>query len=212
VALTDAAAATDATASNATTASNTTIAGVTGQSGLDTCLRRIVAAGGCDAQITGHFLYAEDSGDCGCCTGTQVTTLPDADFAAAIYSYRAADDLVVPPTHCISGSTMYYPAVGGGPDEKHACACGTCSTCGGGRARYLDWSGPFVVPDAVGESTVVGTEPAYDPVDTCLCNDISTGTCEADFEVYSGTGTRTPGGAGALATAVLVLWHVGGRG
>jgi len=207
------------TASNTTAAANVTAAttnatadGVEGQSGLDTCVRRIVAAGGCDAQNpAGQFLYDEDTQACGCCSSVQVTTLADESFASAIYTYRAADDLTVAPLHCISGSTMYYPDAAGGPDVAHACECGTCTTCGAGGARYLDWSGPFVVPDAVGDVTFADaakTKPEYDPVDTCICADSSAGTCESDFAVTaSGAGARSPNSLIVVSSAVLLLLH-----
>merc|ERR1719343_2003470 len=114
------------------------------------------------------FLYDEDSSACGCCSTVQVTTLADSTFASAVYSYSANDDLTEAPAYCISGSTLYYPDASGGPDVAHPCECGKCTTCGAGEPRYMDWSGPFVVPD---------------PVDTCLCDDSSVGACESDFAV-----------------------------
>ena len=47
----------------------------------------------------------------------------------------------------------------------------------------MDWSGPFVVSDAVGEVSFADgakTVPLYDPVDTCVCDDFAPSQCELD--------------------------------
>jgi len=203
-----------ATENSAADVTNTTVDGVRGQSGLNSCLQRIIASGGCGAQnAASMFLYDEDSGGCGCCSSVQVTTLADSSFASAVYSYSANDDLTEAPAYCISGSTLYYPDASGGPDVAHPCECGKCTTCGAGEPRYMDWSGPFVIPDAVGDSTfsdAAKTAPEYDPVDTCLCDDSSAGACESDFavaETESGAGAHSRSNGMVLSSAVLLVFH-----
>ena len=217
----------NATANNADGASNSTMAtptnnnatavkGIEGQSGLDSCLRSIVASGGCDSYSAGNlFLYDDSAGTCGCCSSVQVTTLDS--FAAAVYTYRAANDLGgVAPKHCISGSTMFYPDVSGGPDVAHACECGACSVCGNGEARYLDWSGPFVVPDAVGASSFADaakTRPMYDPVDTCVCDDsFLSAQCAGSEAGFATSGARMASDGHSMSlvissVAVVFLLH-----
>jgi len=203
-----------APSSNATD-SATTASNVEGQSGLDACFRRIVAAGGCgDYTTTNMFQFDDDSNTCGCCSSVQVTTLADDNFASAVYTLRDATELgSVAPAHCISGSTMFYPDVAGGEDVAHPCECGSCATCGGGAARYMDWSGPFVVSDAVGTTSFVDaseTQPLFDPVDTCLCDDASASQCEGTAkEEYSSAATAMAGGAFSsnlvVASSALVM-------
>lgn len=97
---------------------------------------------------------------------------------------------------------MFYPDVTGGPDVEHACECGTCGTCGGGAARFMDWSGPFVISDDIGSNSFVDeakTQPLYDPVDTCLCDDFSASQCEGLLSNNSG------GRAGGLFSSNFVI-------
>ena len=34
-----------------------------------------------------------------------------------------------------------------------------------------DWAGPFSVPDGVAQLAATNSNTAYDPVDTCICNE-----------------------------------------
>ena len=38
---------------------------------------------------------------------------------------------------------------------------------------FLDWAGPFSVPDGVAQLAATNSNTAYDPVDTCICNESS---------------------------------------
>lgn len=209
---------TSAPSSNSTSApsSNTTLVsmtGVEGKSELDSCLRRIVAAGGCSSYGTGNmFQYDDNSGTCGCCSSAQVTTLADDNFQSAIYAHREANDLGgVAPKHCISGSIMYYPDIAGGADVAHACECGACTNCGAGGPRYMDWSGPYVVPDTVGNISFVDaakTQPLYDPVDTCLCDDMNLSECELEtFSAATAAGGSFSSNIVVVSSAVLFFLH-----
>ena len=199
-----------ATTANAAAPANATVPGVTGESGLNACVRRIVAAGGC-AQHTdaGRFAYDDASGACGCCASDQVASLPDGEYSGAIYGLGPKPPNTGAPTHCVSGSTLFYPATadggGGHADATHACACGACSTCGGSSTRWLDWSGPFVVGDQMAREAFVDeakTAPLYDPVDTCLCDYASAEVCLGRAAAAAGRGA---GWGGVVAATALVL-------
>lgn len=80
----------------------------------------------------------------------------------------------------------------------------------------MDWSGPYVVPDAVGDMAFVDaakTQPLYDPVDTCLCDDTSLSQCETDA-LESSPAATVAGGAYssnvvvALSALVFLLHSV----
>jgi len=185
--------------------------GVEGESGLDACFRRIIAAGGCSAHTpTNMFVYDEDSGSCGCCSSLQVTTVEAENFASAVYTYRQPT-ISSAPDHCISGSTMFYPDAAGGADVAHACECGSCTTCGAGNARYMDWSGPFVIPDSVGAVSFADgakTQPLYDPVDSCLCDDSSPSQCELEpdqLAVQSSSAASALVGVGGVFSSNAVV-------
>ena len=198
-------------ATTTTTApANATVPGVTGESGLADCVRRVLAAGGCaDHTNASRFAYDDASGDCGCCASDQVAALPDGNYSAAVYGLGPAPTNTAAPTHCISGSTLFYPATadgGGHTDATHACACGSCATCGGSATRYLDWSGPFVVGSAIATTTFADeakTAPLYDPVDTCLCDYVSV----PEICPGSAAAARGAGGpwGGVVAAMALVL-------
>lgn len=187
---------------------------VEGESGLDACFRRILAAGGCsDHNPASMFQYDDASGACGCCSGVQVTTLAADDFASAVYAYRTSA-IKSAPDHCISGSTLFYPDANGGPDVQHACECGACARCGGGAPRYMDWSGPFVVPDDVGDVSFADqakTVPLYDPVDTCICDDFTASQCELNANSLPSSAASRFGWGGfssnlVVATSTLFMF------
>uniref|UniRef100_A0A7R9ZGR4 Expansin-like EG45 domain-containing protein n=1 Tax=Pseudictyota dubia TaxID=2749911 RepID=A0A7R9ZGR4_9STRA len=176
--------------------------GVVGQSGLGNCVDLIAASGGCGSYGTGNmFAYDDDVGTCGCCASTQVTQLGSGtNFSSAVYRiYDVNFDNLggdagqgrAAPTHCISGSTMFYPRrvseltdgtlddVGGG-EATYACECGPCDECGTAGPRYVDWSGPFVVSDNLGEEESSSEQsPRFDPVDACLCGTAEAEVCDA---------------------------------
>ena len=197
----------------------TNVEGVDGVSGLDSCVSRILSSGGCDILGAGGlFQYDDSTGTCGCCSTPQV--VPLGNFSAAVYSFReesVGGDSSAPEL-CVSGATVNYPSVSlGGEDATFLCECGTCADCGMSSPRYLDWSGPFAVSDAMGEAAITGTAaaPLYDPVDACVCGETAGTVCE---EVqYSGYGSYSSaasvgGGAALPVTMGLVLaWLVGRR-
>jgi len=66
----------------------------------------------------------------------------------------------------------------------------------------MDWSGPFVVDDAVGSTSFADAAkmvPLYDPVDTCLCDDFSASQCGE--EQYSASSSL----AGGMFASQLVV-------
>lgn len=186
---------------------------IEGDSRLDECVQRIVEAGGCGSYSAGSmFQFDEDSGTCGCCSSPQITTLDENAFQSAVYSLREADDYGgVAPGFCISGSTLFYPTEGG--DSAHACECGRCGECGAGEPRYMDWSGPFVVPN--GNEMFLDqamSQPLYDPVDTCICDDRSASQCESDLAPNLASGAFSPNVASPdlvfVSTVLLYFLHL----
>lgn len=170
--------------------------GVDGQSGLDECVNRILSSGGCDSYGAGSlFQYDETNGDCGCCSSPQV--VPLGNFSAAIYTLKketsSTGGTEEAPVHCVSGATVHYPSLKAGKGTTFRCECGTCTDCGTSGSRYVDWSGPFVVPDAKGDAAIVATTsaPLYDPVETCICGDTTGMECE-EVNTYQ-TNSAAPG-------------------
>mmetsp|Transcript_13889 Transcript_13889/g.22605 ORF Transcript_13889/g.22605 Transcript_13889/m.22605 type:complete len:169 (+) Transcript_13889:678-1184(+) len=156
------------------------------------------------------FVFDEDSSACGCCSSLQVTTVESENFASAVYTYRQPA-ISSAPDHCISGSTMFYPDVAGGADVAHACECGSCETCGAGNTRYMDWSGPFVIPDSVGTVSFADgskTQPLYDPVETCLCNDGAAYQCGLDQSAMESSSAASALVGGVFSSNVVVFSSV----
>jgi len=158
---------------------------------LADCMNRVVLDGSCSAK---RFVYDNVNNVCGCCAAGSAFSATDF-FSSAIYGYDTSSGFQAfgAPTHCISGSTMFWPkksnstvAVtdatlsGGGSftDERYSCSCGICNECGSPDVKYLDWGGPFTVADAVGELDAVESKNKYDPVDTCKCGE-SSASCPA---------------------------------
>lgn len=202
---------------------------------LDDCLTRVIRNGTC---ATSQFTFDEASGKCGCCAaGSSPTAMLDGNgdnsaFTSAVYSHSSSAPFAEhgPPTHCISGATLHWPekvatgsadsdgAVGAGnvtssgyADRTMDCECGACDTCGAPGTSYLDWSGPYTVPRALGDDGVaVSTDgdgttapPQYDPVDTCVC-DVGGVDCERGYSSFSG-GATTAALTGSSAVLVLVV-------
>mmetsp|Transcript_1369 Transcript_1369/g.1820 ORF Transcript_1369/g.1820 Transcript_1369/m.1820 type:complete len:409 (+) Transcript_1369:99-1325(+) len=150
---------------------------------LSECMAKVVEDGTCWNK---RFTYDELTGRCGCC-GPQIS---DWDKTSAIYEFFTESPLerYGAPTHCISNSTLFWPrkvsdsdsvsgltgAVSGGGnfvDDFHDCVCGSCKTCGAADVRFMDWTGPFAVPEALGYIDAANDKPSFDPVDSCICDE-----------------------------------------
>jgi len=150
------------------------------------CMNAVVLDGTC---TVARFIYDNVNNICGCCT--QGEPFKGDDFSSAIYGYSTSNDIATygAPTHCISGSTMFWPKIstdvalassdptlpggGGFTDVSYKCQCGICASCGAPAVEYMDWAGPFTVSTVLGEKDSAESTPKYDPVDTCKCNDNS---------------------------------------
>mmetsp|Transcript_2573 Transcript_2573/g.2851 ORF Transcript_2573/g.2851 Transcript_2573/m.2851 type:complete len:295 (+) Transcript_2573:79-963(+) len=186
-----------------------------------------------------RFTYDEVSGKCTCCdVGAELIPW---DYSSAIYVYSSSNPLKVygAPQYCISGSTLYYPqqrsssttttstataaaAVSGGDDDdlcteaQYSCTCGDCTECGDPTVSYVDWNGPFVVPEELGTSLTAGVstvsdKPLYDPVDTCTCN-MGGPQCAAQYQEEQEPPPPPPtsgGGVSVYTTTVVSTTTVG---
>jgi len=167
--------------------SNVTTANLT----LAECMQQVVRDGNCDLKA---FTYDESTTKCGCCSSFPPLAWPDSTSAVYSYSTESPLEKYGSPTHCISGATLYWPRKigvtvdtvddisgtlsGGGNfiDDTYDCRCGDCNTCGAPDVSYMDWAGPFTVPQEIGEIDAANsnsqlTKPRYDPVDTCVCGE-----------------------------------------
>jgi len=210
---------------NTNDSTTSTVEGVDGTSGLSDCVSRILSSGGCDAYNAGSlFQYDESNGGCGCCSTPQV--VPLGNFSAAVYSFRTTSAAAsssgttteaasAVPQHCISGATIHYPSIAASADATFRCDCGSCTDCGNGASRYLDWSGPFAVSDAEGEAALVGNTggaPLYDPVETCVCGMAGGMACEEAMAGQGQGGGYDYDGYGSSYSGASAATVVAGRG